>query len=534
MDELEIRDAVHYGYPSPTVTVDLSNLKVDEVLPSFLDMRASALGMTGYGSTNRIRQFRGVPFECREAITKTYKHAGLLDDTTCMVMLRLQVHDLDRMEQLWRVIEDGLFLSSPENFADGHQTPIRRIFDWFVSHYVYNGHTETVAAYKTFIQFVKQKGSKSSGGELAKPCYFPWWNPSIGDFNRTGIYWLDVVLQRGVNTKDECRRFMHFISLRGAPCPNRVKMVTSLVEHQILRCSQPSQVDPHRLQELFVYGVNIAKRTNKKALARHVLRTEHLSVSNSSCLERPRSAGGRASYVQEKMVQWLTRVPSSDCVQRLVLGDEIAVRGGLPYWKSFCPVEPITETEMDPNVQFGSPIEGAFLPQYAGLNSNSGYSLLQWAFEEGVHRGVLDENLKVIGIPNQKALALGEPGDKARSLTIDEAWLTLYLTPLGHLLVDTLRTIPEVSAGLGYGQPCYHFVQRLSEQARKSPDLTEFFELSWLLTADLDKATDHFNQIKSRYLLRGYIHGLGKDFENAYCLSAIELLTSPRQCKWTI
>jgi len=530
----EIQHAVHNGYPSPTDTVDYSDLSIDGILPSFLNMRASDMGMTGYGSSNRIRQFIGVPFECRKRIASSYAAHGLLDPVIVSHMLRLLVKDLDRMERLWRVIEDGLFLSSPEIFIKGFQGPVRRIFHWYICHYIYHGHTETVSSYKNFLQFVKQKATKSEGGKLVEPTGFPWYDQVSMNLIETGIGWLDVVLLRGLKTKSEARRFMHFVSLRGAPCPNRAKQLSSLMEHQILRCTPPKAVDTNRLKELYDVGVLIGQRVDKKALLRGALRTEHISVSNSSCFERSRSKGGRASYVQEKVTSWLKRVPSSPCNQLLLLGDLISVKADIPYWKSFAPVEPLSERELDPLTEYGSPIEGAFLPKYAGLNNNSGYALLQWSFEEGVHRKVLDQNLKVIGIPNQRAISLGEPGDKARSLTIDEAWVTLYLTPFGHLLVDTLRTIPEVAAGLGFGQPCYHFVERLAKHVARNTDQRSFFEFSWFLTMDLDKATDHFDRLKTRYMLRGFLHGLGRDYENPYCLSALELLTAGRNCMWTI
>lgn len=531
--EFEIQPQLDFGYPNPTVTVDMSELDENEVLPSFLNQRACDLGLRGYGSSNRIRQFLGVPFECREAIQKEYTKWNLLSSNIVVHLLRLKVHDLERMEDLWRTIEDGLFLSSPENFVAEHQGPVRRIFRWFVANYVYTGHTATVTAYKTFLQFVKQKGALSVG-KMAEPLYFPWYNESLKKLEKTGIYWLDLIVSRGVRTKDECRRFMHFISLRGSPCPNRLKCITSLMEHQILRCTKAEPADPARLAELFEVGIRIGQRANKKALLRSVLKTEHISVSNSSCYENSRSSGGRAVYVQRQIEQWLCRVPSESAKQRLILGDIIAVEGGIPYWKSFNPLGALSDRERDPQVVYGQPYEGDLLPRYAGLNENSGYALLQWAYEVGVQEGVLSEDLKVIGHAKQIARCIGEPGDKARSLTIDQAWVTLYLTPLGHLLVDTLRTIPEVSAGLGYGQPCYHFVQRISDHLKRNPDQQELFELGWLLTSDLDRATDHFHQEKSRSLLKGYLRGLGEDFESEYCLSAVELLTSPRQCEWRL
>jgi hypothetical protein len=197
-------------------------------------------------------------------------------------------------------------------------------------------------------------------------------------------------------------------------------------------------------------------------------------------------------------------------------------------------VQELTHFELLDTTEFGEPFNGSLFPQHAGFNKNLGYALLQWAFEEGIKAKVFSTEMKIIGTFEQRALSLGEPGNKARSLTIDPAWVTIFLTPLGHLLVDTLRTIPEVAAGLGRGEPCYQFVERLSKHVRDFPDQRMFFEYAWFLTDDLDKSTDRFDQVKSHYLLRGYLHGLGSDFENPYCLLAAELLCMPRQCVWSI
>jgi len=532
-----LRDLDRYrasGYPAPINTILAFQLSVDRRLPSFLAERASEHGMIGYGSTNRISQFLYTPFECRKSIISCYVSNNLIDEHVATQLLRLSVKDLERFEGLWRCIEDTLFLSSPENFVRGSQTPIRRIFRWFVSAYLYQGHTGALNSYKEFVQFVKQKGSLSVDGERAKPFYFPWYDQATHELRVTGISWLDLIVERGVKTKDEAVRFMHFISLRGAPCPDRVTTARSLIEHQILRCSTPKPTNDDELRRLFLIGTAIGKRADRSQLARSVLSTEHLSVSNSSCYENPRSAGGRSKFVSERLRVWLQRIPQEDCQQRLILGDIINVKAGIPYWKSFTPVAPLSESEGDPKVVLGDTYEGDLLPRYAGFNKNVGYALLQWATECGVHEGTLDSDYKVIGTFRQRAVCLGEPGNKARSLTIDPAWVTIFLTPLGHLLVDTLRTIPEVSAGLGRGQPCFQFAERLAKQVARYPEQRVFFDYSWFLTMDLDKASDHFHQEKSRFLLRGYLHGLGKDFENLYCLEAIKLLCQPRECMWSL
>jgi len=174
------------------------------------------------------------------------------------------------------------------------------------------------------------------------------------------------------------------------------------------------------------------------------------------------------------------------------------------------------------------------MQKYAGFNNNLGYLILQWSFEEGVKEQTLSRDLKVIGRFSQKAIALGEPGDKTRCLTVDPAWVTVLLTPFGHILVDTLRTIPEAAAGLGFGDPAFRFSQRIAKQSQNRVTSRIFIEYAWFMTMDLDKATDHFHREKCRYLLRGFLHGLGKDFENPYTLMCVDLLTSERHCTWVL
>jgi hypothetical protein len=524
------------AFPDPSVTVKIDDtiFKQVERLPSFLDKRASDFGLQGYGSENRIRSFIMVPFECREAIKKSYNRHGLLSGPVVDHLFRIPIHHLVRMTDLWQTIEDCLYLSSIEIFSKEHSGPLRRIFRWFVSSYVYSGHTATIKAWKTFVQFVKQRAAKAEELEQAKPVGFPWYDPETGLLQPTGIFWLDCVAKRGVKSKGEMTRFMHFMSSRGAPTPVRETKIQALAEHQLLRCKETILPKAERLAQLYNIGVRIARRVDKRSLSRSALRSEHLSVTNSSCMENPRSKGGRSSYVRVQLQKFANFVPDEDREIRLVLGHCITIRGGIPFWKSFTPVAELTPEELDSHTAWGDPIKSqTYMQKFAGFNKNLGYLLLQWSFEEGVKEGILDPNNgKVIGNFRQRAIPLGEPGDKTRCLTVDPAWVTVFLTPFGHILVDTLRTIPEAAAGLGFGEPAFRFLQEISKISEKSGNKI-FLEYSWFLSMDLDKATDHFHKEKSRYLLRGYLHGLGKDFENPYNLLAIQLLLSDRICVWT-
>lgn len=521
-------------FPPPSETVRLS-LPGDGKLPSFLDMRANTLGMEGYGSTNRIRAFQVTPLECREAIIKSYERYGLSSRPVLTHMLRIPTHHLDRMAGLWATIEDCLLMSSPETYVPERQGAVRRIFDWFVQAYTYGGHTATLKTWKLFCQYVKQKALKAEELQETNPVGFPWYDVRTHTLGVTGITWIDCVVKRGIKSKSEMERLMHLISSRGAPTPSKMTMRAAMIEHQLLRCSKPAEVTPERLLRLYKIGERIARRVDRRALSRSSLRSEHLSVSNSSCMEMPRSKGGRSAYVREALKSWATTVVQADGIMACVLGHKVTLVSGMPLWKCFTPVQPLTPEELDETVAFGDPIKGGTIMQrYAGFNQNLGYLILQWAFLEGIKAQVLTEDHKVIGRFSQKAIALGEPGDKTRCLTVDPAWVTVVLTPFGHILVDTLRTIPEAAAGLGFGDPAFRFSQEIAKQSQDRLKSRIFFEYAWFMTMDLDKATDHFHREKCRYLLRGYLHGLGRDFENPYNLMCIDLLVSERHCVWAL
>jgi len=326
---------------------------------------------------------------------------------------------------------------------------------------------------------------------------------------------------------------MHFISMRGAPTPDREMKAKALVDHQILYRTQPLPASPEKLYQLFVNGGRIAARVDKRSVTSSLLRAEHISLSNSACYENPRSKGGRASYAQDKFFEWANYVPAQDEIRIGVMGDTFNCPAGISIWKSFTPLSKLNEFEKNDDAVLGNviPNETAF-EQRAGFNKNLGYQMLQCAFDDGIKEGYWDRDFNLKSAPKNRIVALGEPGGKVRALAIEVWMVTIVLSVLGHVLVETLRSLPEASAGLGYGEPAWRLLQEIRRKSLRAGANGIFLEYAWMKSSDLDKATDHCDRERCSYLLRGYLKGLGKDFENPFLLFSVRLLTSARECIW--
>lgn len=527
-------DDVKQPFPGPMDTMEMAELEFRR-LPSFLTQRVKEYGYNGHGSDHRFDMFIGVPFECREAIIASYLRQGLSCRENLVLMLRLEVKELERMEQLWRSFEDCLLFSSPENFCPGQTGPVRRIFDWFVGSYVHAGFESTLKLWKDFCNMVKQKALQAVDCKPSIPKGFPWFDTATGSLSLTGIVWLDRVYRRGCKSKSEGTRLMHLISSRGAPCPNFEMKVKSLLQHQITMRSVPQPETYESLIGTFHAGRAIGERASKRLGGRNLLSTEHVSLTNSSCYENPRSKGGRASYAQTILYEWANRLVEEDTSMTCLLGHEVHLTKGKKFWQCFNPVAPLSEEELRIDAEFGEPMASdQYMPRRYGFNRNLGYALLQCAYDDGRRKGCFGPNLELLKPIKKRAVALGEPGGKSRSLTIGEWFETILLQPLGHILVESLNSLPECTAGLSKGDPLWRFLQNVEADIRKGAVNAMYADAAWLKSSDLDKATDHVNRENAKYLLCGYLAGLGRNYTNNFLLFSVDLLVGPREVSWSL
>jgi len=160
------------------------------------------------------------------------------------------------------------------------------------------------------------------------------------------------------------------------------------------------------------------------------------------------------------------------------------------------------------------------------LDESTGERLLQWAIEEGIAQGCLAGSPFVSGdrlrkggtIPSVRASAIGEPGDKARIVTVAEDWLTEFLQPFAHEILGELRTHPSVTAGLSRAWQGFEWVKGL-RNAESPPD-------RHFLSSDLTTATDFCTHEYSQAMLEGFLEGLGR--RSSYFDTATQLLCSSR------
>jgi hypothetical protein len=532
-----LQESAATPFPDPDIVMDFEQCSPFKRLPSFLTSRAEVWGMQGNDKTHRVDHFLLVPFEIRNHIMAEYRKCNLSDNITLELMLRLPISELQRMESCWRTIEDCLVFSSPENFLREYDAPIRRIFDWFVSAYVYQGYTVALKTWKLFINRVKQLAALAEG-QPSEPNGFPWWDFRRKKFLRTGIVWLDRVCERGLKSKGECTRLMHLISPRGAPTPDGDQKLNVLLEHQVLLRTEPVKTDISRLIQLFRYAEAIGRRVSsqhKRKIRRTLLRAEHVSLTNSSCFENPRSNGGRATVVQDAVYAWANFVPAEDKEYTGVLGHIVQERKGIPRWKTYTVMAAHSLKELSEDTNFGDRVSSeGILDKRAGFNENLGCLILQVAFDEAIKKNIIDSDYNVIGKMKMRALALGEPSNKVRALTVLEWFGTILLQPLGHCLVNTLATLPETQAGLTGGEPLWRFLQQIQLDIAKGRLDTMYVETAWFKSSDLEKATDHCHPDKSRYILLGYLTGLGVDFINPFMIMSVELLVARRSCIWSL
>jgi hypothetical protein len=179
----------------------------------------------------------------------------------------------------------------------------------------------------------------------------------------------------------------------------------------------------------------------------------------------------------------------------------------IPYveGESDLPGESAEDMELDfENFKYTDPI--------IALDETTGYRIYQWAIEEGIRQGILagtpyvsDDVLRPTGnYPSIRASAIGEPGDKARTITVDEDWLTEFLQPFAHDLLGELKTHPSVTAGLSRAWQHFEWVKGLRNTV-PYPKGTTYY-----LSSDLKTATDFCTHEYSKSMLEGLDAGLDR------------------------
>jgi len=497
-------------------------------LASTLDFRIKDLKPTSRYANHRIRQLDRIPRDAQAAWAGFYISRGLLSKDVAYRVSRLPTKEIEKLERVWRSIEDCLLLSSPESFLYEEETPvIKTLFRWTVSMIATADYELMLKQWKSVCTFITFKGLKAEGQEDPPlPDRFPGTRTLKSgkvEWVGLGLKWLDLVIERGVLSKGEVTRMAHFTSTRGCPPPTREMISRALQKHMETLTLAAPELTPERYEIIWGLSRRIGRKIGKVATHWEMANPEHVSLSNSSSFMYPRSDGGRARAVQDVFGLWAESSYSNVGTRTHVLGTTYEATGA--KWRCVRLYE-LKPEEMSSDLKFGDALPaGPFLgTARVGYNRNLGYQLLQCAAEAAQQRGILDADYNVVGYPYVRAAVSSEPGGKARIVTANEWFVNILLQPLGHLLIGLLERLPQARAGLGMAEPAWEWAEDLKAKAYRSEPIEEIYHTMGLLSSDLSEATDHCHRELCEHMLKGFFEGCGAPYESGYLHTAISLL----------
>jgi len=129
-----------------------------------------------------------------------------------------------------------------------------------------------------------------------------------------------------------------------------------------------------------------------------------------------------------------------------------------------------------------------------------------------------------------------ETGGKARIFTIQEWDRTVALQPLGHFLIECLKSLPETNASLSRENTGWEWAQDMAKNFQLGSE-PELLRRLFIMTNDLDCATDYGDFRVGKEMLIGFLEGIGQSlkgeaqrelsmYKHPYLRTATEILCS--------
>lgn len=432
-------------------------------------------------------------------------------------------------------VKDCILFSQPDR-ADKfpHLKEYKRLIRWAYSKETFcpNG---VCIEWKKFSTFVKWKILQSVTPEPERPQDFPGFGINstlfkLPHFWRRLTPWLILPWMYGVQNKVQMTRVCHLCTSRNQPASTEAKRLDCIDDHSEVICGVFPHVGDNRVTQ---------NRHLAELVGRTILQQErnvdpfgaHVSLVNSASLNSSVSSGGRVAEVRPLFREWLSRIPTEDVHGHTWFGVPYELRAGKAYWLTVCreiEVELPNETTLGESWEkFDLDWENfTYTDPLFGLDDRTGYQLLQWSIEYGIETGYLsgsriyDEKnpLSIRTPPEIRPSAIGEPGNKARVVTVAPAWLTILLQPMSHLLSQHMLNYPPARCGMTRSDQLYDWVGRWYNRS-EPPDIM-------FLSSDLTTATDYCQFENSYAMLIGFLSGLGE--MSTFTEFCARLLCSPR------
>jgi len=444
---------------------------------------------------------------------------------------------LKRVSNCVEAVKDNLCTSSPDlvrGFADSPE--YKKLIHWATCLAAHRSDRVT-KEWKKFSALLKWMALKSETAAPEIPQDFPgfhgtWKVPELPPFWCKLVPWLGPVTVRGVNTKDEATRLCHITSSRGFPAGDRVTRQESLVKHSanLHRTFPITEVRGKILERLaYFVGKLCLERTRDNDLKSG----GHLSLTSNASLDSSVKDGGRAQEVSVMYRSWAAVCPNQEVLGTTWFGQPYWEIPEVPRWQTMCRSErthKVTDEAGESDDRLNLDFDNFKLSDpLFGLDHKTGFQLLQWSIEEGISQGILggskswsdQDPLRLTGsvFPSIRPSAIGEPGAKSRVVTVAEGWLTIFLQPWCHHIVEMLRQHPSNTSGLTRGWQLYEWVKRLTKVSQP-PEV-------YFLSSDLTTATDFCVHEYSLAMLKGFHRGIERESDRYFGVCA-ELLCSAR------
>jgi hypothetical protein len=304
-------------------------------------------------------------------------------------------------------------------------------------------------------------------------CYETEEEPSLSPGNIFREFQYFSFFQSWKPDHEHFERLAPFLSTRHF-IPGDAKAEKSAIEDfKSISCT-PFEVDPALLLEARAIAHKLGTDLSPKI---HFPYRTHISLKNAGSLDRSGSEGGRAAEIRDAVYRDLR---SQYEMNQDAYGHSAGSSRYEEYEKCFL--------DLEYSYWLG-------VPARAGLDSELGTFIYQKACSSvNVWQGPIPV----------KVLTVSEPGYKARIVTTTKWFVNIVQQPVGHLLVDALRQVPELSSGLCRADQAWQVAESLTRRHSGA-----FREGTKVLSSDLTSATDAIPRSIAAALFEGFCEGIG-------------------------
>jgi len=473
----------------------------DFIIP---DRNASILNMRIRGNVPSLtKSGKGfIKVEQRSILETKLVHLTGLSRWNVSKFLSNPIHKVERFEEELRGIVDSLLLFDSSIFYRNVENSalLKRLFRkvFTVSSYEVDDVTKQ---WKEFTNFVWVKASKSKTMET----------PTL---QRGNIFKMllrnkriHLLIADGIQNKRDCEALAHLCSTRQLVAGGVRTLETSLKKF-IDTTSTPFLVPDVERQRARLAASSVGKKV-LGLMDRFPNDQAHISLSGAGSFDTTVKDGGRGQEILQEIKPLLSLTPSEDREIILPYGFSVKDYAGIPRWKTWCRKE-VYEQPHHIREWHGEAVFGELRPDRTifdqfdrrwGFDDALGDQIFICALYTAVREGAISMDGKVIIPIPARSLPIPEPGGKARIVTTTTWWNAILQQPGGHWLRRCLEAHPSAEAGLQRADQAWLYLELLSKVTPLSG--------AYLLSSDLEEATDATPQDLIYDLIEGFCEGLG-------------------------